>query len=260
MANQLGFTFPPPAVIIQGPTQENEKLLDRKARILTELAAIEQGISLFDFLDPARDQLQSSVTDVPCQVKLLSGARDRPNEPLNIHSTSTALGDIILQIGKNPSRMPVECPRGPPTCDAIVNHAKIFFAQLRQIHNSRAGLATAFGVLPHAAAHPKQPLADVKTEDEPQSAKRVHPFFPDVQGLGPLLGHMKEQLGEFPNFVRNPPDDAECEELRLAAEPDCLRKHLLEICGSSSDDEFDPDAALEATPQTTFQHGIMRPI
>jgi hypothetical protein len=261
MSNPLGFAFPSTQAIIQTPTQENEKLVGRKARILTELAAIEQGISLFDFLDPARDQLQSSVTDVPCQVELLSGSRRSPPKPLVVSECSSLLADTILEIGRSPASVPVVPPRPPPKCDAIVRHAQVFFAQLKQSHDLRAGLTTSFGVIAKREAQAKPPPPDPGPIEEPPPGKRVHPFFPDVQGLGPLLGHMKEQLGEFPNFVRNPPSDAECEELRLAADPDCFRKHLLEICGSSSDDEFDPDAALEQMhPAAGYQHAIPRPM
>jgi hypothetical protein len=58
VANPLGFTFPPSQVVVQAPMQENEKLFERKARLLTEIAAIEQSISLCDFLDAARSQPQ----------------------------------------------------------------------------------------------------------------------------------------------------------------------------------------------------------
>jgi hypothetical protein len=61
------------------------------------------------------------------------------------------------------------------------------------------------------------------------------------------------------NFVKNLPGDAECEELRLAAEPDCLKKHILEICESSSDDEFDPNGRLDVyVPPNQAQ--TMRPM
>jgi hypothetical protein len=254
MANPLGFTFPSSQVVVQTPLQENEKLFERKARLLTEIAAIEQSIPLSDFLDPARDQLPSSVTDIPCQVKLLSSIRKSPPKPLAIRECGQILADAIIQMGQSPAPFPLHIPRPPPRCDAIVKHARVFFAQLKDTRDARAGLHTAFGVIPHVDTQAKPPPPEPPAEDDQSSSKRVHPFFPDVQGLGPLLGHMKQQLGEFPNFVRNPPDDAEAEELRLAAEPDCLRKHLLEICGSSSDDEFDPDAALDVMPPAAYQH------
>jgi hypothetical protein len=256
MTHPVGFTAPSPQVIIQPPIQENEKLIDHKAHILTELAAIEQGISLFDFLDPARDQLQSSVASVPCQVKLLSGSRRFPPKPLSVGECGTVLAEIIIEMGKSPSTTPVQIPRGTPKCEAILNHAHVFFAQLKDSRDARMGLQTAVGLIPHRGPQAKPPTPNPPPEDDQTGTKRVHPFFPDVHGIEPLLGHMKEQLGEFPNFVRNPPDDAQCEELRFAAEPDWMRTHLLEICGSSSDDEFDPDAALDTTHSTTYSHPI----
>jgi hypothetical protein len=130
-----------------------------------------------------------------------------------------------------------------------------------QLLEQRAPLKTAFAVIPQKDPQVKQERAESVNEDDRASSKRVHPFFPDVAGLRPLLGIMKEQLGEFPNFVKNPPDDAECEELRLEAPPDWHKKHILEICGSSSDDDFDPDGPLEANPgPLPWQHGMTRPI
>jgi hypothetical protein len=254
MASQLGFSFPSSQAITQTPKQENEKLLIRKERILTELAALETGISLYDFMNPARDHLQSSVTDVPCAVKMLSVSGKHIPRPLDVSKASVAFAQIIAEIGSAPGKVPLECTRPPLKCDAIVNHGKVFFAQLKRLQDLRSGLKTAFAVIPHKNA---VPTPDGPSEEEPPSTKRVHPFFPDVRGLGPLLGHMKAQLGEFPNFVKNPPNDAECEELRLAADPDCLKKHIFEICGSSSDDEFDPDGPLEVVHPPQFQmHGV----
>ena len=258
--SQLGFTFPQPQQIIEEPIQENKKLVERKQRLLTELAAIETGIDIFDFLDPARNQLNSSVTDVPCDVELLYVSKKQRKKAVNIGKASTELARIIMDIGSHAPRTPLDIPRDPPKCTAIVNHAKVFFAQLKQLKDARAGLLTAFSVIPRRQAPAPQQQQEQPAEEEPPSTKRVHPFFPDVKGLGPLLGHMKEQLGEFPNFVEKQPTDIECQELRLAAEPDCLEKHLLEICGSSSDDEFDPDALLEQDQraQSPYPHGIQR--
>lgn len=233
-------------MVIQFPQQDNLKLLERKQRILTELAAIENKISIFDFLDPVRDTLQSSVTDVPCSVTLLSST-NKNKQKLNIDHASTELSNIILEMGVSHAPTPLNPNRPTPKCDEIVNHAKIFFHQLKTVKEARAGLLTAFSVIPRKSdgtevkAEPQQPTPP----EETQQVKRVHPFFPDIRGLQSLLGHMKQQLGEFPTFVRNQPDDAECEELRMQAPKDCLQKHLLEICGSSSDDEFDPDAPLD---------------
>ena len=261
--SHLGFTLPQPQQITQGPKEENEKLLDRKQRLLTELAALETGIDIFDFLDPVRDQLQTSVTDVSCSVELLSVSGKQRKPGINVNEASAALAQIITEIGKSPSRVQFEIPRPPPKSQGIVNHARVFFAQLKQLKDARAGVLTAFSVIPVTKGAQQQaaPTEQPQDDDTP-SAKCVHPFFPDVKGLGPLLGHMKEQLGEFPNFVRKQPSEEECRELRLAADPDCLKKHLLEICGSSSDDEFDPDALLEqeARPQNPYPHGVQRPM
>lgn len=250
--SNLGFQIPQPAQITQDLAAENEKLLDRKQRLLTELAALETDIDIFDFLDPARDELQTSVTDVSCSVELLSVSGKQSKPPINVSEAANALASIITDMGRSPSRVQFDIPRPPPKSQNIANHARIFFAQLKQLKDSRAGLLTAFSVIPiRNGGQPATPTVETAAQDdEPPSTKCVHPFFPDVKGLGPLLGHMKEQLGEFPNFVHRQPSDEECKELKLAAGPDCLKNHLLEICGSSSDDEFDPDAYLEQESRT----------
>jgi hypothetical protein len=194
MASQLGFAFPSSQAITNTPRQENDKLIARKERLLTELAAIETGISLFDFLNPARDQLQSSVTDVPVAVKMLSVSGKRPGKPLDVVKASTAFAEIITEIGSNPSKAPLECVRPPLKCDAIVNHGKVFFAQLERLEDLRSGLKTAFTVISHKNA---TPIADAPTEEEPVSTKRVHTFFPDVHGIRPLSRGPYEGSGEF---------------------------------------------------------------
>lgn len=244
MAANIGFTFPQQNQIIEFPQQENQKLAEKKQRLLTELAAIENGLNLFDWLNPERNTLQTSVTDVPCGVELLSVQQQAKQTRLEMNDASDALSKIIEDFGNNPTPFPYNVSRPTPTCDAICNHAHVFFAELKRMKESRIGLTTPFGVI-----HPKndcEPLPTENPSDEDSAAvKRVHPFFPDIKGIKPLLGHMKQQLGEFPNFIKNPPDDEECEELRMAQNEDCLKKHLIEICGSSSDDEFNPDSPLE---------------
>lgn len=261
--SHLGFTPPQPQQITQGPAAENAKLIERKQRLLTELAALETGIDIFDFLDPARDQLQTSVTDVSCSVELLSVSGKQHKPGINVREASAALAAIITDIGESPSRVQFEIPRPPPKSSGIANHARVFFAQLKQLKDARAGVLTAFSVIPVTKGTEQAPAqSDQPQDDDTPSSKCVHPFFPDVKGLGPLLGHMKEQLGEFPNFVRKQPSEEECRELRLAADPDCLKKHLLEICGSSSDDEFDPDSPLEPEQRTQspYPHGVQKPV
>ena len=246
IGNNVGFSFPSTNQILSMPIQENEKLADKKQRILTELAAIENGISLFDWLNPERNNLQTSVTDVPCSVELLSVDRTLKRRHVDVDSASNALSEIIEDIGTHPTPMPYKISRPDLTCDAIVNHAKVFFAQLHRMKQARIGLSTPFGVIQHNNADYTSIPQEQPAEEETPATKRVHPFFPDIKGIRPLLGLMKEQLGEFPNYIKNPPDDDECDELRRAIDdPKILEKHLLDICGSSSDDEFNPDQPLE---------------
>lgn len=244
MNQVLGFTFPSPQQVIGGAGKENDSLIERKQRILTELAAIETGIDIFDFLDPARDNLQSSVTDAPCTVELLKVSGENKIPALNVASASADLASLIMEMGTKPPETPIDIPRATPKCHAIVNHSKVFFAQLKQLKEARSGLLTAFSVIP-VSDKSKIQTPEPTVDDEATPCKAVHPFFPVVKGLKPLLGLMKKQLGGFPNFVRNPPNDAQCEELSLLADEESLRKHISEICGSSSDDEFNPDALLE---------------
>lgn len=246
----LGFAFPSRDQIVDVSVNDNRQLVERKRRILTELAAIETGIDIFDFLDPARDSLQSSVTDAPCSVDLLRVSGEHKIPALNVAGASSALADLIMDMGKNPAEVAIDPPRQPPTCNAIVNHAKVFFAQLNQLKEARSGVLTAFSVIaPSEGKRVKMNTdAPVSQDDTVSPMKSVHPFFPEVKGLRSLLGHMEEQLGTFPHFVRNPPDKAQCEELRLSAGDDWHHKHVLQICGSSSDDEFNPDALLESMP------------
>lgn len=254
----LGFAFPTRDQIVDVSVTDNRQLVERKRRILTELAAIETGIDIFDFLDPARDSLQSSVTDAPCSVDLLRVSGEHKIPALNVAGASSALADIVMDMGKNPAGVALDPPRTPPMCNAIVNHAKVFFAQLNQLKEARSGVLTAFSVIaPAETAKMKVNLEAPSGQDETVSpVKSVHPFFPEIKGIRPLLGNMEEQLGAFPHFIRNPPDKAQCEELRLSAGDDWHRKHLLQICGSSSDDEFNPDALLEnmASPAPTPAH------
>lgn len=244
MATNLGFSLPQPNQIIEFPQQENIKLAEKKQRLLTELAAIENGLNLFDWLNPERNTLQTSVTDVPCGVELLSVQEQGKRTRLDMNQASNELSEIIEEIGSNPTPYSYNVSRPTPTCEAICNHAHVFFSELRRMKESRIGLSTPFGLI-----HPKTdcdpPPADNAADEDNAATKRVHPFFPDIKGIRPLLGHMKQQLGEFPNFIKNPPDDEECEELRMAQSSDCYKKHILEICGSSSDDEFNPDSPLE---------------
>lgn len=244
MASNIGFTFPQQNQIIELSQIENMRLAEKKQRLLTELAAIENGLNLFDWLNPERNNLQTSVTDVPCEVKLLSVKPQAKRARLDMNEASNALSNIIEEFGNNPTTYPYNVSRPTPTCNSICNHAHVFYSELRRMKESRIGLSTPFGVL-----HPNidyDPVSAENPSDEDSSnAKRKHDLFPDIKGIRPLLGHMKQQLGEFPNFIKNPPDDDECEELRNAQKPNCLQKHLLEICGSSSDDEFNPDSPLE---------------
>ncbi|OHT00528.1 hypothetical protein TRFO_07838 [Tritrichomonas foetus] len=256
MASNLGFTFPPPNQIIAFPQQENDKLAEKKQHILTELAALENGMSLFDWLNPERNNLQTSVTDVPCTVELLSVKHNAKRENLHLDEASNALSVIIEDIGNHPTQTPYITARPTPTCASIVNHAKVFFAQLHRMKEARIGMTTPFGVIQQTAADYGPLPQETPAKEDSSAAKRVHPFFPDIKGIKPLLGHMKEQLGEFPNFIKNPPDDDECEELRLAADENILKQHLLEICGSSSDDEFNPDMPMEVVRPPIPSYGL----
>ena len=253
----LGFTIPPRQAIIKKPKDENNILIDRKARLLTELAALENNISLFDYLNPARNHLQSSVTDVPCAVELLQAPKvSRTN--INPVEASNALADLIMNIGQNPTKEPYNRPRPTPICNDIVKHANGFFAQLQASREARAGLLTAFCIIPLKPKEDQQnkstePPAATEIKQEDETTKRVHPFFPDVVGTQPLQGLMKKQLGEFPNFVKDPPTEEECEENLWLMPDNAIHEHLMKICGSSSDDEFDPDQQLRnMTPLPPF--------
>ena len=254
----LGFTIPPKQAIVKGPREENAMLIEKKGRLLTELAALESNISLFDYLNPERNNLQSSVTDVPCAVEMLEAPTIK-NINLNTIDATNALADLIVSIGENPSKEPYNRPRPTPICNDIVKHANGFFAQLQSSHEARAGLLTAFCVIPikpkddqQAKAAEPPAASDAKHEEE-ELTKRVHPFFPDVVGTKPLLGLMKKQLGEFPNFVKDPPNDEECEENLWLMKESEIPDHLEKICGSSSDDDFDPDQQLlNMTPLPPF--------
>ena len=249
--SSLGFQIPSTQSIVQHPKEENAILIEKKRRILTELAALENNVSLFDYLDPARDNLLSSVTDVPCSVELLE-APSIERKYVNTIEASNALSDLIMEIASNPTRDPYEKQRPTPICNSIVKHANGFFAQLEASREARSGLLTAFCIIPHKVKDeptaktvdaPPPPPQESKPEDD--ATKRVHPFFPDVVGTKPLQGLMKKQLGEFPNFVKDPPTDEECEENLWMMDKNAIKEHLMKICGSSSDDDFDPDAQLE---------------
>ena len=256
-SNPLGFTIPSKQVIVKMPRDENAMLIERKGRLLTELAALESNISLFDYLNPARNNLQSSVTDVPCAVEMLEAPIIRRANLDTIQATN-ALADLIVSIGENPSKEPFNRPRPTPICNDIVKHANGFFAQLEASHEARAGLLTAFCIIPIRPKDDQQnkavePPAASETKPEEELTKRVHPFFPDVVGTQPLQGLMKKQLGEFPNFVKDPPTDEECEENLWMMPENAVHDHLMKICGSSSDDDFDPDQQLlTLTPLPPF--------
>ena len=247
--NNLGFSYPQPNQIIIHAQEENARLEVKKQRLLSELAAIENDISLFDWLDPERNKLLSSVTDVPCSTELLS-AKKREKPTLDLSQASDDLSLLIEEIGSNPTSYSYIVSRPSTTCKAICNHAHVFFSQFSRMKETRLGLMTPFGVIRKSTKNYDTAPPDSNADDESQNAKRVHPMFPDIKGIRPLLGLMKEQLGEFPNYIKNSiknlPDDEECKELRLAQLPDCLEKHLLDICGSSSDDDFNPDAPPDA--------------
>ncbi|KAH0791731.1 hypothetical protein GPJ56_004417 [Histomonas meleagridis] len=246
---EYGFSFPTPQATVDRAKAENEKLIERKRRILTELSAIENGINLYDILNPARDALSSSVTDAPCSVEMLTHKKVYKPKKLNIKNASDSIADIIMKIGQNPSKVPAFHIREPHPCTEVVNNANVFFAQLHFMRSSRASLLSSLAIINHSnnmqppgnTPNPNQKIVEDQT-NPPITPKKSHPFFPEIRGIHPLLGHMKKQLGEFPTFIRNPPDDAECEDLVMSAPPDCFQKHIFEICGSSSDDDFDPDS------------------
>ena len=100
--NHPSFSFPSSKTVTDESAKENEKLIHRKALILTELAAIENNISPFEMLDPARDQLQPAVTDVPCSVVLLKNSVNKYKKKLNIEKASCELASIITDIVNNP--------------------------------------------------------------------------------------------------------------------------------------------------------------
>ncbi|EAX97749.1 hypothetical protein TVAG_080090 [Trichomonas vaginalis G3] len=242
---QPGFQIPTSQLITEQPKQENLQLIERKRRLLTELAALEMGFSYFDYLDPSRNSLPSSATDVPCSVELLSAPKIERKYLDNIAS-SKALADLITDIAHNPSPLPYIGSRTSPICNDIVKHANGFFAQYEASREQRAGILTAFCIIPRKTKQETttktSELQEKPMEEDP--SKRVHPFFPDVRDVKPLLGLIKEQLGEFPNFIKDPPTDAECEENLWVMGENEIHDHLFKICGSSSDDDFDPDEQL----------------
>ena len=238
----FGFSIPSDHLINNNSKKENEELLDKKKRILTELAAIENGFNLFDFLNPARDQLQSSSCDVPCSIELLHFPKVKKKE-INRVQSSKQLSELILKIANNPNKEPYTPRLFKPKCHEIIKHSNLFYANLNAIHEARTGFLTSFCLLPNKTQPEKiNVLPQVeKVEEDTLNNKRIHPFFPDVKGIQPLLGLMKQQLGEFPSFIKNPPSDDECLESVWTLKDDVIHNHLLEICGSSSDDDFDPD-------------------
>ena len=255
-AANLGFSMPSIQMITDAPHKKNHELIERKKAILTELAAIESGINIFDFIDPARNNLLCSVTDVPCAVEVLSSPQVDV-EPLNVQEASQKLAQLIVEIGQNPSKTSYEVPRKEPRCKAIVKHAKVFFAQQKAIEEIQSGIKTAFCVFPKikqeipSAGHlsPSEPenSPDQKKDYPYSEQKKDYPYYPEVYGLNansPLTGLMKQQLGELPPYIRNPPDNDELDELLLQVKLGALEEHILDICGNSSDDDFDPDFFL----------------
>jgi len=244
MSNNLGFQIPTSEMVEKPIREENYELNDKKRRLLTELAAIETGFSLFEFMNPARDLLQSSASDMACSVELLSNPKTNFAE-INHIAASQQLANIIMEIAENPSSESYTPPSRTPKCVDIVRHSKSFFAQLKSTREARTSFLSSFCMIPQRSKLDKsrpQPIPEKINEDDLGNSKRVHPFFPDIKGVQPFLGAMKKQLGEFPNFIKNPPSDDECDESSWLMKDDSLHNHLLEICGSSSDDDFDPDA------------------
>lgn len=253
--SQPGFQIPPAQVITAQPKQENLQLLEKKRRILTELAALENDFSYFDYLDPTRNILPVSATHVPCSVEPLAAPKIDKKYIDHIEA-SKAMADLIIDIASNPSPLPYIGSRTPPIFNDIVKHANGFFAQYEASREQRAGLLTAFCIIPRKVKMEQAPKPSELQEKpvEEDTSKRVHPFFPDVRDVKPLLGLIKEQLGEFPNFIKDPPTDAECEENRWLMGDKEIHDHLFKICGSSSDDDFDPDEQLlKMTPLQPLQ-------
>ena len=244
--NQSGFKLPTSEEIIKQPMTENEMLIKKKQRLLTELAALENNISLFDFLDPNRDQLMSCVIDVPYDVQLFNNVEFKC-PPIDEISSSKSLADLIVDIGSHPTDHPYKKQRPPPICEDIVKHSNEFFAQMKASLELRSGINTAFCIIPQRNKEtpnpkPSEPI-DLSQEEDPP--KQIHPFFPDLGLSNPLKGLMKEQLGEFPNFIRDTPTESECKEYRWMLNDDDIDNYLLSIAGSSDDDDFDPDLELE---------------
>lgn len=245
-AATLGFTPPSVKDIIEGPKNENIGLIEKKRAILTELAAIETGFDIFDFINPARDSLLSSATQTPCGVEVMLSQKNLFSK-LDVANASQDLANLITEIGENPSKSSYQIKRKEPHSQAIVKHAKTFFAQEKLIEDTQAGFKTAFTIMPVKSNTKPMPSSPAESEIRSNPSNNAYPFFPDIIGLNsrsPLLGLMKESLGELPSFIKNPPDNDELEELRLQATPDLLKNHLLDICGNSSDDDFDGDYGL----------------
>ena len=227
-----------------------------KANRKADMTLVEKTIRAFVLLEGLATAGLPFVFKGGTSLMLLTKSSKRM-KPLNVQEASQKLAQLIVEIGQNPSKTSYEVPRKEPRCKAIVKHAKVFFAQQKAIEEIQSGIKTAFCVFPKikqeipSAGHlsPSEPenSPDQKKDYPYSEQKKDYPYYPEVYGLNansPLTGLMKQQLGELPPYIRNPPDNDELDELLLQVKPGALEEHILDICGNSSDDDFDPDFFL----------------
>lgn len=241
----IGFEIPTTEQIVKRPKDENDICYKKKARMLTELMALENGFTLHEILNPKRDKLIPCVTDVSCSIELLSSPHVTIPS-LDFNHVTEGLTNLIYNIANSKSSKYV---RQNPVCNEIINHANHFFSVLKTSKDEREGILTAFCIIPIKDGVQREKKIEPERPpeyDQSHNTKPVHPFFPEISGVEPFLGLIKDQLGEIPNFIRKNPNDDECKEYNWMLEntKESMHEHLLNLVESSSDDDFNPDEAF----------------
>ena len=240
MANFQPKSLPSEQDIRENHTAIIEEMVERKSSILTELAAIDGGINLLDFITTSRDSLPSSFCSVPCDIQFIT-AKKYTTKQIDHFKCAEELANAIIDVATHPSEKEYNEQKKETLPDVIVHHSEKFFNQIDQNLENKKIFNDGFVVLTKVIDPDTE-----KPEPEPYiSHKSPHPFFPEIVNVGPLLGPMKTELGEYPPYVIVPPSDEEAAEQIFLANDKSYRDHLFDLVGSSSDDDFEPDTFIQ---------------